>query len=329
MSHAPDPGLVSVVVPVTERPEPLDELYREFSAPFQQAGRRYEFIFVMEPWGRRLAEPLGPLGTRGEPIRVLETGQSVGETAQVKLAVGHCRGDVVVLLPCYRRVEAQALPVLVARVEAGADVATARRWPRRDSWLSRAQTRVFNAVIVGLGGGRIQDVASGVRACRREVLRALPLYGDFARFLPLIAQREGYVVEETPVPQHPAEPRARLYGPGVYVRRMLDVLGLVFLLRFTEKPLRFFGLAGGLLAAIGLGVLVVISAQRLTGQSVADRPLLLLGVLLLVLGVQAIALGLIGEIIVHLHATQRRTYRLAGEIGEDRGGLGDSQDRRA
>jgi hypothetical protein len=328
VSDAPIARLVSIVVPVTERPEPLDELYREFAAPFQQASRPYEFIFVVEPWGRLLAEPLRPLAARGEPIRVLETGQSVGETAQVKLAVRHCRGEVVVLLPGYRRVEAEALPELVARVDAGADVATARRWPRRDSWLSRGQTRLFHAVIVGLGGGQIQDVASGVRACRREVLGALPLYGDFGRFLPLIAQREGYVVEEIPVPQHRAEPRARVYRPGIYLRRILDVLGLIFLLRFTEKPLRFFGLAGGLLAALGFGVLVVIGVQRLEGQSLADRPLLLLGVLLVVLGVQAIALGLIGEIIVHLHATQRRTYRLAGEAREG-GGPRGAQDRRA
>ncbi len=305
-------AMVSVIVPVTERPEPLDELYRELAAPLRVEGRDFEFIFVTEPWGRQLATGLAALAAEGEPVRALLTGQVVGETAQIKLALSQCRGDIVVIHPAYRRVEAEALPTLIARVEAGVDVATARRWPRHDSWINRFQTRAFHRLIVGLGAGQIQDIGSGVRAGRRDVLREIPLYGDVGRFLPLAAQREGYLVEEVPVPQHPRERRARVYGPGIYLRRLIDVIGLVFLLRFTEKPLRFFGLTGALLTAAGGAILLVLALQRLGGQSLADRPLLLLGLLLVVLGVQAIALGLISEIIVHLHATQRRTYRIAG-----------------
>ncbi len=308
----PSRAMVSVIVPVTERPEPLDELYRELSAPFRADGRSFEFIFVTEPWGRSLATGLAALAAEGEPVRALLTGQVVGETAQIKIALGQCRGEIVVIHPAYRRVEAAALTTLVARVESGADVATARRWPRRDSWISRVQTRAFHRLIVGLGAGEMQDIGSGVRAARREVLREIPLYGDFGRFLPLAAQREGYLVEEVPVPQHPHERRTRVYSPGVYLRRVIDVIGLMFLLRFTEKPLRFFGLTGALLTAGGGLILLVLGLQRLGGESLADRPLLLLGLLLVVLGVQSIALGLIGEIIVHLHATRRRTYRIAG-----------------
>jgi hypothetical protein len=308
----PGRAMISVIVPVTERPEPLDELYRELAAPLRTAGRPFEFVFVTEPWGRPLATGLAALAAEGEPVRALLTGQVVGETAQIRLALGQCRGDIVVIHPAYRRVEAAALMTLIARVESGADLATARRWPRRDSWINRLQTRAFRRLIVGLGAGQIEDIGSGVRAGRRDVLRAIPLYGEFARFLPLAAQREGYVVEEVPVPQHPHERRTRVYSPGVYLRRLIDVVGLVFLLRFTEKPLRFFGLTGALLSTLGGLILVVLAFQRLGGESLADRPLLLLGLLLLVLGVQAIALGLIGEIIVHLHATHRRTYRIAG-----------------
>lgn len=303
--------LVSIVVPVTERPEPLDALYREFAAPFQRAGRPYEFVFVTEPWARGLTEPVSGLAAAGEPVRLLATGQAVGETAQVKLAAAQCRGEIVVILPAYRRVEPDGLTALVERVEGGADLATARRWPRQDSWINRLQTRAFHQLIGGLVGGQIHDVASGVRACRRTVLQEMPLYGDFGRFLPLLAIREGFRVEEVDVPQHRLDRKSRVYGPGVYLRRLIDVLGLFFLLRFTEKPLRFFGLVGSLLAFAGAIVLLVVGIQRIGGEELADRPLLLLGVLLVVLGAQAIALGLIGEIIVHLHATQRRTYRLA------------------
>jgi len=225
--------------------------------------------------------------------------------------------ELVVILPAYRRVEPEALSALVERVEHGVDLATARRWPRQDSWINRLQTRAFHRLISGLTGGRIHDVASGVRACRRAILLEMPLYGDFGRFLPLLAIREGFQVEEVAVAQHRLDRKARVYGPGVYLRRLIDVLGLFFLLRFTEKPLRFFGMVGSLLALTGALTLLVVGIQRLGGQELADRPLLLLGVLLLVLGAQAIALGLIGEIIVHLHAAQRRTYRLATGLTTD------------
>ncbi|MGH7629358.1 MAG: hypothetical protein ACREOF_08195 [Gemmatimonadales bacterium] len=306
--------MVSLIIPVTERPEPLEELYREFTEPFRRAGRPFEALVVVQPWARALAAPLSHLGA-DEPIRVLETGQAAAETALIRLAASEARGSIMLILPAYRRVEPEGLLTLVEAVTQGADVATARRWPRRDPWINRLQNRAFHALLGGLSGSTLRDVASGVRAMRGEVLRELPLYGDFARFLPVVALREGYRVEEIPVPQHPRENRTRVYGPGIYLRRLIDLLGLFFLLRFTEKPLRFFGLLGSLLAFIGGVILVVVAVQRLEGQGLADRPLLLLGILVLVLGVQSIALGLIGEIIVHLHASRRVPYRLAQPAG--------------
>lgn len=303
--------VISVIVIVGERAQPLAQLYEEYAPPLLALGRECEFLFVTEPGNRELTAPLAALLERGEPVRVLEMGQALGETILLKLAVSHCRGEIVVTLPAYRRVEAEAVPALVAEIDAGADLAIAWRWPRRDAWINRMQNRLLHRVLGGLGGGRIHDVASGVRAMRRDMLQGVPLYGDFWRFFPLVALRAGYRVEEVQSRQHASDQEARFYGPGVYLRRLIDLLGLVFLLRFTEKPLRFFGLMGSALSAIGMLILFVTFLQRLTGeQGLADRPLLLLGVLCLVLGVQAIALGLIGEMIVHLHASRRSTYRL-------------------
>ena len=111
---------------------------------------------------------------------------------------------------------------------------------------------------------------------------------------------------------------ARVYSPGVYLRRAIDVMGLLFLLRFTDKPLRLFGLIGSVVTMMGVALLALIFVQRLAGQGAADRPLLLLGVVFLTLGVQAIALGLIGEMIVHLNAPRRRAYRLRAPEPEQR-----------
>jgi len=117
------------------------------------------------------------------------------------------------------------------------------------------------------------------------------------------------------VPQHPLDLRTRVYSPGIYLRRLLDLFAVFFLVRFREKPLRFFGLTGGLTSLVGFVLLAVLGVQRLAGQPLADRPLLVLSVLLVVLGVQGVALGLVGEIIVHASVRRGVTYRLAPRGG--------------
>lgn len=308
---------VSVIVPVTERPDPLAELFLEYSAPLAEAELRYEFVFVAEPRNRERVEPLRALADRGQPIRVYEVGHSVGESVLLKLGAAHSRAEAVLVLPAYRRVQASALTGLLDRIQGGADLVNCRRSPRSDSWMNRIQTRLLHVVVGGLSGGRVRDVASGVRGIRREVLAEIPLYGDFYRFLPVIAMREGYRVEEVDAPQHARDAKTRVYSPGIYLRRLIDVFGLFFLARFTFKPLRFFGMIGGIMTILGGLILTVLFVQRLMGESLAGRPLLLLGVLIFTLGIQAIALGLIGEIIVHFNAANRSPYRVQVRAAEN------------
>ena len=310
---APD---VSVIVPVTERPEPLVDIYLEYAGAIAASGRSLEFLFVIEPFWRHTVESLRVLAARGEPIRVIEAGHTVGESTLLKLGAARARGNVLLVMPAYHRVVAGEIPALIEAVEQGADLANGRRWPRRDSWVNRLQTWMLHTMVTGLASGQIHDVGSGVRAIRPSLLRELPLYGDFFRFLPVLALRDGYSVVEIDAEQHPNDARVRVYSPGTYLRRAIDVLGLFFLSRFTYKPLRFFGLLGTMLSAAGGTILVIMFVQRLGGEGIADRPMLLLAVLLFTLGVQAVALGLIGEIIVHFNAPGRRPYRLADADGQ-------------
>jgi hypothetical protein len=305
------PPKVSVVVIVSERTEPFAEFYREYSRPLADEGIPYEFIVVAPANRRKLLEPLAALRAAGEPIALFESAPNVGEAGLLRSALVHTRGEVILMLAAYRRVAAEALPMLVRAIDAGADLVVARRAPTRDSPTNRVQRRLLHALVHALVGGSFHDLGSGVRASRRDVLAELPVYGEFSRFLPLFAFRDGFRVEEIEVAQHPADRRTRVYAPGIYLRRLLDLLAVFFLVRFREKPLRFFGLVGGLVSFVGTLVLIVLGAQRLAGKPLADRPMLLVGVLLVVLGVQGVALGLIGEIIVHAGAKRRKVYRLA------------------
>lgn len=318
LGKIPDVVDVSVVVPVIERPEPLVALYEEYAAPLRESGLSYEFLFLSSGWNAESRAALGALLKRDEPVKFLETGQPFGEGALVRAAGALARGRVLLTLPAYHRVDPATLPALVERVAAGADMVVARRWPRHDSWVNRLQNRVFHSLLAGMTHQRVNDVACGVRAMRPGMLEEIPLYGDFFRFLPLLAVQEGYDVVEIDAPQHPKDISPRVYRPGIYLRRLLDIFGLVFLLRFTDKPLRFFGLVGSGLSLGGAMILLVLLIERLAGaEGIADRPLLLLGVLFFVLGAQAIALGLIGEIIVHVQSQRRPTYRVRVTAGPE------------
>jgi glycosyltransferase involved in cell wall biosynthesis len=302
-------GSISVIVPVVERADDLMSVYRAFAGALDEGRRPYEFLFVFDG---RFAPPeeLVTLSREDNTVRILRFAREFGETAALRLGIERSRGDLILTLPAYFQVQSDGIGLLLEAIDGGADMAVAHRSPRLDSWLNRMQSRAFHSIVGGVSQQRFHDMACGVRAMKRSVAEALPLYGDLHRFIPALALREGYRVEEVPVAQHPSDARTRVYRPGVYFRRLLDIAAFFFLAKFTEKPLRFFGLVGSLSFAAGALISLVLLIQRVEGQGIANRPALLLAVLLVALGVQLIGLGLVGEIIVHLRAPHRRAYRV-------------------
>jgi glycosyltransferase involved in cell wall biosynthesis len=306
-------GMVSVIVPVVERADDLMAVYRVFTQELERRAEEFEFLFVFD--GRFAPPPeLLELSRKKEGVRILRFAREFGETAALRIGIEKSRGDLVLTLPAYFQVQPEGVGLLLDAISAGADMAVANRSPRLDNWLNRIQSRAFHRIVGGVTDQQFQDMACGVRAMRRPVAEALPLYGDLHRFIPALALREGYRVDEVPVPQHPNDARVRVYRPGVYLRRLLDIAAFFFLAKFTERPLRFFGLVGSIFLSAGAVLSLVLLIQRFEGQGIANRPALLLAVLMVALGVQLIGLGLVGEIIVHLRAPHRRAYRVRERV---------------
>jgi glycosyltransferase involved in cell wall biosynthesis len=308
-----DVGLISVVIPVVERTDQVAAVYSAFARELDARPEDHEFIMVFDGRCTPSPELLALIG-ENDAVRILQFASEFGETAALRLGVEKSRGDTVLTLPAYFQVRPEGISLLLDAVARGADMAVANRSPRLDSWLNRMQSRAFHSIVGGVSGQRFHDMACGVRAMRRAVAEALPLYGDLHRFIPALASREGYRVEEVSLPQHPDDARARIYRPGVYLRRLLDIATFFFLAKFTEKPLRFFGLIGSMSVAAGAVLSLVLLIQRIGGRGIANRPALLLAVLLVALGVQLIGLGLVGEIIVHLRSPHRRSYRVRERV---------------
>ncbi|HEY8257469.1 MAG TPA: glycosyltransferase [Gemmatimonadales bacterium] len=312
-ARRPTERMISVVVPVVERVDDLTAIYSGFAGELERRGEEFEFLFVFDG-GFEPSPELVALSAGSERIHLHRFAQRFGETAALRLGIQRSQGDLLVTLPAYFQVTAEGIGPLIDALEGGAEMVVANRSPRLDSWLNRLQSRAFHHIIGGLGDTRFHDMACGVRVMRRHVAESIPLYGDMHRFIPALAIREGYNVVEVAVPQHPNDARTRVYGPGVYFRRMLDIATFFFLAKFTEKPLRFFGMVGSVSLVIGAVICLVLAADKIAGQAIANRPLLLLGVLLVSLGVQLMGLGLVGEIIVHLRAPHRRAYRVREQV---------------
>lgn len=300
---------VSVIVPVTERCDDLAELYRAHAEVLDRLGCSFEFIFVIDSGYEGVEESLKPLMAGGEPIQSVILPRSFGESTAITVGFERAEGDVLVILSAYFHVVPEGLREVLQKIDEGFDLVLAKRFPRLDSFINRLQTKCFHFLVHQFTGVKLHDISSGLKAIRRRVTREIPLYGDLHRFLPMLAYQRGFRVTEVNAPQHPKDNHVRIYRPGVYVRRLLDILNFVFLFKFMKKPLRFFGLIGAGLFGGGFLLSLILAVEKLWGQAVlTDRPLLVLGVLLMVLGVQVGSIGLLGEIIIFTHARNVKDY---------------------
>lgn len=302
---------VSVVVPVAERCDDLAEVYRAHAAVLERRGERFEFLFVVAPGFEREMGLLFALAAAEAPLRVIALPRAYGEAAALSLGFREARGAVVVTVPAYFQTDPEGLDRVLGGLAEGHDLVVARRWPRTDAWVNRVQNVAFHAITRRTTGAALHDVSCGLRAIRREVALEVRPYGDLHRFLPLMAYQRGFDVAEVEVPQHPADRKARLRGPGIYLRRLLDLVTLLVLFKFVRKPLRFFGLVGAGLFGAGFLVCAALVVYKFAaGAALVDRPLLILGVLLMVLGVQVGSIGLLGEIVIFTHARRLREYEV-------------------
>jgi glycosyltransferase involved in cell wall biosynthesis len=316
---------LSVIVPVGRRQADPAELYAEYRAALDALGRSYETIFVLDGPNERFAAGLQRLATESNHVTIVNLTRSFGEATAIMAGFEQATGQVIVTLPAYFQVEASDIPALVGMLER-CDLAIARRWPRAGGPFERLRRSAFHGLLRAVTGLRFHDLGCGARAFDRRVLEEIQLYGDQHRFLPVLADRKGFRVAEIDLRQSPKDRYEGVYEPRVYARGFLDIFTVFFLVRFTKKPLRFFGMIGVTLFAVG-GLLVtwLVIERLFFGQGLTQRPALLLSTLLVVLGLQLFALGLLGELIIFTHARQVRDYQIDSVLSFRQGNLEDTR----
>jgi glycosyltransferase involved in cell wall biosynthesis len=301
---------LSVIVPVGSRQADPATLHAEYKAGLDTLGQRYELIFVLDGPREKFAAGLRTLLDNGQRFTVISLSRSFGEATALMAGFEHASGQTIVTLPAYHQIEATEVAKLVAGLDS-ADVVIGRRWPRVGGPFERMRRAAFHGLLGWVTRLNFHDLGCGARALDRRVLEEIQLYGDQHRFLAVLADRQGFRVREVDVRQSPKDRFKGVYEPREYTRGLLDIFTVFFLVRFTKKPLRFFGMVGVTTFAVGaLAVAWLVIERLFFGQALAERPALLLASLLVVLGLQLFALGLLGELMIFTHARGLKDYQI-------------------
>lgn len=302
---------ISAIIPVGRRhAADVLALYAEYKEGLEAIGAPYEVIVVLDGPRPEMASDVQRLLSSGERISVISLTRYFGEATALVAGFQRASGRIIVTLPAYHQIRGSGIGKLV-RALGAADLAIGQRWPRAGTRFEKYRRHLFHHLLARVTGQRFHDLGCGARAMKRRVLEEINLYGDQHRFLPVLASRVGFKVREVELHQSPLDCFEGGYPPREYIRRALDICTVFFLVRFTKRPLRFFGMVGVTTFLVGAVLVSWLAIDRLVFRHpLADRPALLLSSLLVVLGMQLFALGLLGELIIFTHARDIKDYQI-------------------
>jgi len=307
--------MISAIVVVGQRNDDLQQLTQEYWQALESIGQPFELIVVLDGHKSDAWKALNSARQRGLDLKIVRLARAFGESTALVSGFDLARGEIILTLPAYYQVAADAIPELFQKL-ADSDMVVATRDPRRGSRFEHMRRRIFHRLLSSITGMRFGDLGCSVRLMHRRVLEELRLYGDQHRFLAALARHAGFKVKEVAVPQSEKDVFQSGYRVREYLYRLLDLFTVFFLFRFTKKPLRFFGIMGAIPFIIGGLILGMLIIERLFFDiALADRPAMLLSSLLVVLGLQLISLGLIGELIIFTHARSLKEYKIEQIIG--------------
>ena len=294
---------LSVVIPVFNESPNVRRLYDELTEVLGAYARPYELVIVDDGSRDDTFAQLAAAQASDPRLRVIRFRRNFGQTAAFAAGIAHARGRLIVLSDGDLQNDPRDIPQMVARIEAGHDIVCGWRKDRTDTFVTRRLPSIIaNRIISWAPGVALHDYGCSLKVFRAEVIKPLRLYGEMHRFLPAIASQLGVSIDEVVVNHRARQAGTSKYGLGRTVRVVLDLATVKFLLNYSTRPLQIFGLLGLVALALGVGITGWLGYVRLfAGQSIGDRPLLLLGVMLLFIGVQLVTFGLLAELLARTY----------------------------
>jgi glycosyltransferase involved in cell wall biosynthesis len=289
--------VISIVIPLHNEERSIALLYDELDAALQPLAEEWEAVFVDDGSTDGSFAALTRLHAGHGNVRVIRLRRNFGKATALATGFDNARGETIVTIDGDLQDDPAEIPRLLAKLDEGYDLVSGWKTQRRDPLRRRILSRIFNWVTGRVSGLRLHDMNCGLKAYRAEVVHGMRLYGELHRFIPVLAHNRGFRATELPVNHRPREHGRSRYGVERYVRGFLDLLTVSFIGRYRHRPLHLFGGLGLVLGTIGFVVLVYLTVLKALGHAIGDRPLLTLGVLLVVVGLQFFSLGLISEML--------------------------------
>ena len=309
--------MISVVVPLLNEEQSLEPLYREISAALEPRGEPFEVVFVDDGSTDGSLAVLHRLHDEATNVVVVHLRRNFGKAAALQAGFLEAQGDVIVTIDADLQDDPAEIPQLLARLDEGFDLVSGWKTRRNDPLLRRLFSRLFNRATAVVSGVKLHDVNCGLKAYRAEVVDGMRIYGELHRFIPVLASYRGFRVAEIPV-NHRARVHGRSrYGPERYLRGFFDLLSVTFMGRYRHRPLHLFGGLGLLMGAVGTVILVYLTTLWFWGEAIGHRPLLTLGVLLIVVGIQLVSLGLLSELVTSQHEERMSERERAEQMVEE------------
>jgi glycosyltransferase involved in cell wall biosynthesis len=299
---------VSVVVPLYNEEENVEELHSRLKAVLDSLGVEYEIIFVDDGSTDKTLPMIEKIQSGDNNLVTLSLRRNFGQTAAFAAGFDYARGDVVITMDGDLQNDPADIPRLLDAIR-DHDIVSGWRRKRKDPFLSRRLPSIMaNWLISKVTGVNLHDYGCSLKAYRREVIKNLKLYGEMHRFIPAVAKWYGVKIAEVETVHHPRLRGKSKYGISRTVRVVLALITVKFLLSFSTRPLQFFGPVGIFSGALGGLISLYLSIQKIfMGKDIGGRPLLLLGALLIIVGIQFIGMGLLGEMMVRVyHETQKK-----------------------
>jgi glycosyltransferase involved in cell wall biosynthesis len=308
---------LSVIIPVFNEDGNVEPLYSRLKPVLQRMGRSYEIIFIDDGSRDATFSALRRLNEGDPACKIIRFRRNFGQTAALAAGFAHARGEVMITLDGDLQNDPRDIPELLAKIEEGYDVVSGWRFHRKDGFITRRlPSACANWLISKITGVGLHDYGCTLKAYRREVAQNIGLYGEMHRFIPAMASWMGVSVAEVKVNHHPRRHGISKYGLSRTLRVVLDLIAVKFLLSYATRPLQIFGTIGFVSSSAGLAIASYLSFDKLVlGHGLSTRPLLLMAILLILVGIQFISMGLLGEMMVRIyHEGQKKPIYVVKEI---------------
>ncbi len=289
---------ISVVVPLYNEDESLKELHQQLRTALSRVTHKYELLFIDDGSSDRSFEVLRNLKRFDHRIKIIRFRRNYGKSAALSVGFHQAQGNIVITMDADLQDDPAEIPSFVKRINEGFDLVSGWKKVRRDPITKTIPSRFFNFITSVMTGIKIHDFNCGFKAYKKDVVKTVKVYGELHRYIPALAHWDGFKIGEMVVNHRPRKYGTTKFGMGRFWKGFLDLLTVLFTTRYFRRPLHLFGFWGIVAAILGLGVDGWLAVEWLTGQtSLSNRPLFLGGILLIIVGIQFISIGLLGELI--------------------------------